>query len=247
MIRLVVRAFGVVAYTTFLASFACFVAFVGGVAVPRTVDDGPHASVPVAIAIDLALVLFFGIAHSVMARAWFKRALTRFVPVSAERSLYVLVASAQIDLLMVAWRPIDGAVWTTHGAVAIVLAIGCALGWALLLASSFAIDHFELFGLRQSFERPAPDTEMRTPFLYRLVRHPLYTGMLVGLWCTPTMSLGHLLLASSLTIYLLIGVRHEERDLVRRFGETYLRYQREVPMLLPLPRPRALSTAASSG
>jgi protein-S-isoprenylcysteine O-methyltransferase Ste14 len=172
-----------------------------------------------------------------MARPRFKRVWTRIVPPACERSVYVLVASGQLALLSWQWRTWGAApLWNAVGVAAIALRTLQALGWATALLSTFLIDHFELFGLRQGFGGASKAVTFRTPLLYRYVRHPLYLGMLTALWSAPTMTLGHLLLAGLLTIYVLIGVRHEERDLVRLFGDEYRRYQAEVPMLLPLPR-----------
>jgi protein-S-isoprenylcysteine O-methyltransferase Ste14 len=240
MSRLAVRCFALVAYAAFLGVFVYFIGFAGGIGVPRAVDDGAETAPGAAAAIDIGLVLFFGVAHSVMARAWFKRAWTRVVPPAAERSAYVLVASAQLALLCWQWRPIVAPVlWQATGPAALALRTLGLAGWTLVLASSFLIDHFELFGLRQAFagRDPAPPS-LRTPLFYRVVRHPLYLGILVGLWAAPVMSAGHLLLAALMTAYILVGVHHEERDLLRLFGDEYRRYQERVPMLLPLPRLR---------
>jgi protein-S-isoprenylcysteine O-methyltransferase Ste14 len=220
------RVTSLVAYLAFLAVFAYLMGFVGGVGVPKTVDDG--GATPWAVPIDLALVAFFGVAHSVMARASFKRAWTRVVPAAAERSVYVLVASAQIALLCWQWRPVGPTLWSTSGTLALGLRAVEALGFATVVGATFLIDHFELFGLKQS---AAP--RFRTPFLYRWVRHPMYLGLLVGLWVSSTMTLGHLVLAASMTAYILIGVRHEERDLERLFGDEYRAYQARVGCVLP--------------
>jgi protein-S-isoprenylcysteine O-methyltransferase Ste14 len=230
------RALGLLAYAMFNASFVYFIGFSSGVGVARTVDNGAATSPLAALGVDLSLVLFFGVVHSVMARPRFKRAWTRLVPQAAERSIYVLVASLQLALVSWQWRPLGGIVWTSSGAVAALLFALSGLGWVTALVSSCLIDHFELFGLRQAFGRAPSPPVFRTPFLYKWVRHPLYLGILMGLWCAPTMSVSHLLLSSLFTLYILVGVRHEERDLVRLFGEPYRRYQAEVPMLLPLPR-----------
>lgn len=229
-------ALGVFAYVAFNVTFVYFIGFVGGILVPRTVDSGAAASPAVALAMDLALVAFFGVVHSVMARPRWKRAWTRIVPPSGERSVYVLVASLQLALICWQWRPVGGTVWSTTGILASLLFVLFGLGWAMVLTSSFLIDHFELFGLRQAFGRVSAEPRFRTPLLYRAVRHPLYLGMLLGLWCAPVMTVSHLLLAALFTAYILIGVRHEERDLVRVFGDEYRRYQAEVPMLLPFLR-----------
>jgi protein-S-isoprenylcysteine O-methyltransferase Ste14 len=231
--------FGLVSYALFGATFAYFVAFTSGILVPRTVDRGPPASPLMALVIDLLLVAFFGVVHSVMARPRFKRAWTRLIPVAAERSVYVLVASLQLALVCWQWRALPGTVWATRGAGAALLATLSALGWIMVLVSSALIDHLELFGLRQAFGQASPAAHFRTPFLYRWVRHPLYLGILLGLWSAPVMSVSRLILSSLFTLYILVGVRHEERDLVRLFGDDYRRYQASVPLLLPLPGPLA--------
>jgi protein-S-isoprenylcysteine O-methyltransferase Ste14 len=224
--QVMTRVISVVAYLAFNLVFVYFIGFVAGVGVPKTIDDG--APTRFAVPIDLALVAFFGAVHSVMARAWFKRVWTRIVPNAAERSVYVLVATAQMALLCWQWRPLGPTLWSTSGALAFVLRMVEALGFAMVIVSTFLIDHFELFGLR-----PASAPRLRTPFLYRWVRHPLYLGIVVGLWVSSTMTLGHLLLSVSMTAYILIGVRHEERDLVRMFGDEYRAYQARVGCLLP--------------
>jgi protein-S-isoprenylcysteine O-methyltransferase Ste14 len=192
--------------------------------------------VPVAVAIDLALVAFFGVVHSLMARRSFQRLLVRVWPAALERSLFVFVASLQLGLLCLAWRPIGGVVWQVSGVAAIALRAVAFAGWGTALLSTFLIDHAALFGLRQAFGRAEGEAVLRTPLLYRYTRHPLYLGMLVGLWAGPSMSAGHALLATAMTAYILVGVRHEERDLERVFGDDYRRYRDEVPMLLPIRR-----------
>jgi protein-S-isoprenylcysteine O-methyltransferase Ste14 len=237
MQSLLVRIYALLAHVAFLATFVYFILFVTGWGVPRSIDDGPTAAPLLAIAIDVGLVLFFGLAHSVMARAAFKRVWTRLVPLAAERSTYVLVATAQMALVCWQWRPVAAIhLWATAGALALGLRVLQATGWAIALLSTFLIDHLELFGLRQAFGLRAPQPVFRTPFLYRWVRHPLYFGMLLALWAAPAMSAGHFLLASLLTVYILVGVRYEERDLVRIFGDEYRSYQAAVPMLVPVPR-----------
>jgi protein-S-isoprenylcysteine O-methyltransferase Ste14 len=235
-----VRAFAVVAYLAFLAAFLDVIAFASGVLAPRTVDDDP-APLAFALFVDVALVAFFGAVHSIMARAWFKRAWAKLVPPPLERSVYVLVASAQLLLLCAEWRSFDApTLWSTSGAPAIAIGALQAIGWATVLVSSFLIDHFELFGLRQAFARPSSSSsspqpqQLRTPLLYRVVRHPLYLGIVVAIWSAPTMTASHALFASLMTAYVLIGAMHEERDLARVFGDEYRAYQRRVPMLVPL-------------
>lgn len=246
MKRTTILIFGVVAYGVFLAVFLYLIAFVGDLPVPLTIDTG-RATGPVgaAIAIDLALMLAFGLQHSVMARSGFKSWLHRLLPPAAERSVYVLIASLVLALLMWQWRPLPTTLWDATSTVG--QAIGWtvfALGFAIVLASTWLIDHFELFGLKQSwsqFVRRQPGTaQFMTPLFYRMVRHPLYLGFLLAFWGTPHMTVGHALFAAAMTVYILIAIRLEERDLVRAHGPIYSRYQQDVPMILPLrgPLPR---------
>jgi protein-S-isoprenylcysteine O-methyltransferase Ste14 len=237
MQQLMIRLYALCAYTAFLATFVYFMGFVSAWGVPKAIDDGPSTAPLLAVAIDLGLVAFFGLAHSVMARAGFKRAWTRIVPPASERSTYVLVASAQLALLCWQWRPVGALpLWTTTGALAVAARTLQLAGWGIALLSTYLIDHFELFGLRQAFGGSAREPVLRTPLLYRWVRHPLYFGMLLAFWSAPTMSTGHLLFSTLLTLYIVIGARHEERDLLRLFGDEYRRYQATVPMLIPVPR-----------
>jgi protein-S-isoprenylcysteine O-methyltransferase Ste14 len=255
MKRTAILLFGVVVYALFFATFLYLVAFVGNLQatglvqwlpllpdlVPRSIDaGGPAAPAGMAIAIDLGLIALFGVQHSVMARMGFKAWLKRQLPESAERSVYVLLASAVLALLFWQWRPIPGVVWTA-GSMA-----GQALGWAvfaagfgLVLLSTFLIDHFDLFGLKQVWNqfvgRPAAPHAFRTPLLYRLVRHPLYLGFVLAFWGAPTMSAGRLLFAAAMTGYILVAIRFEEKDLVFHLGDRYVQYRRRVPMLVPWP------------
>lgn len=238
--------YGVVVYGFFFLTFLYAIAFVGNLPlptaiVPRTIDTGPAASLEMALLIDVVLLGLFAVQHSLMARPAFKRWWTQFVPHAIERSTYVLFASLLLALLCWQWRPIPAPVWTVTNQVGvIVLQAVFWLGWGVLLLSTFLINHFELFGLRQVWVRltrteiPAP--VFRTPLLYRNVRHPIYLGFVLAFWATPTMTLGHLLFAVATTAYILIGIWFEERDLVALFGEQYRRYRTEVSMLIPLPR-----------
>lgn len=230
--------YGTVAYVLFLAVFLYVIGFVTGLVVPKGIDDGLQGAVGLAVVIDLGLVVLFGLQHSVMARPGFKRWGTRVVPPVVERSTYVLASSAALALLMWAWRPLGAVVWHVEatGLRAGLYGVGFA-GWALVLASTFQIDHFDLFGLRQVLRhqlgRPPVQPRFRTPLLYRWVRHPLMLGLLVAFWAAPTMSVGHLLFAAAMTLYIGIGVRFEERDLTRQLGDDYRRYQQQVPRLVP--------------
>ncbi|MEX0899882.1 MAG: methanethiol S-methyltransferase [Gammaproteobacteria bacterium] len=243
MKKTTILLFGVVAYTVFLAVFLYLVAFVGDVFVPYTIDAGRVPDpVALAVVVNLALVLAFGLQHSVMARTGFKAWLHRMLPASAERSVYVLVASLVLALLMWQWRPIPVTLWeatSTPGQVVGWSVFG--LGFGIVLLSTWLIDHFELFGLKQSWsqfvERKPRAGQFMTPFLYRVVRHPLYLGFLLAFWGTPHMTAGHALFAAGMTAYILIAIRLEERDLVHAHGPIYARYQRDVPMILPVRRP----------
>ena len=229
--------YGVLMYAVFLATFAYAICFVGDIVVPKTIDSGAESPLLVAVAINALLLAAFAIQHSVMARQGFKRAWTQVVPKQLERSTYVLAASLVLILLLWQWRPIPQTVWELHGAAATVLSVTFWLGWAILFASTCLINHFELFGLKQvwTYFRRIEHTEpkFRTPSLYKVVRHPLYLGFVIGFWSAPKMSLGHLIFAIATTGYILLGIYFEERDLIKAHGEMYRSYRERVPMLLP--------------
>jgi protein-S-isoprenylcysteine O-methyltransferase Ste14 len=235
--RTAVAVFAVVVYLVFLGSFLAFVIFSSGLLPSFTVDAEARGSPLAAVALDLCLVFLFGATHSVMARPRWKRLWTRGLGAGLERSVYVLVASIQLLLLCALWWPVAAPdLWRSSGALAIALQALAAVGWATALGSSYLIDHLALFGLRQGLGlAPVPDA-LRTPFLYRIVRHPMYLGMVIGLWAAPRMTFSHALFAGLFTLYVLIGIRYEERALIRSFGKPYCDYQARVPMLLPLPR-----------
>lgn len=228
---------GLLAYLLFLATFLYLIGFVGDLIVPRTVDSGPVAPLAVAVVIDLALIALFGVQHSVMARPGFKAAWTRVVPVAFERTAYVVVSSLALIVLMALWRPIPASIWAVAGGGADVLWAVFALGWGVVLLSTFLINHFELFGLDQLWRYarglPPAAAQFREPLFYRWVRHPLYVGFILAFWAIPRMSAGHLLLALGLTVYIAIGIRFEERDLTASIGAPYADYRRRVGMLFP--------------
>lgn len=227
-------------YLVFLASFGYAIAFVLGLDVPRTVDRGIAAPPVEAIVVNLALLSAFAVQHSVMARPAFKRWWTRIVPAPMERSTYVLAASLLLGLLCWQWRTIEGTVWHIgEPAVRALLWALAVAGWLMVLASTFMINHFELFGLRQAvaaWRGSAIDaTGFKTTLLYRLVRHPLMLGFLIAFWAAPTMTAGHLLFALATTGYILVALQLEEHDLTAALGEQYCQYRRDVPMLIPHP------------
>jgi protein-S-isoprenylcysteine O-methyltransferase Ste14 len=241
MSRTLALAYGVASYLLFLAVFLYMVGFVGDLAVPKSMDSGPGSSPQLAVLVDVPLLLLFAVPHSVMARPAFKRWWTRFVPPPVERSTYVLVSSLTLGLLFWQWRPIPGLVWDVTGPVGPWLLVAVFwLGWAVVLLSTFLIDHFDLFGLRQVYlhatGREYTPPAFTTAGLYRYVRHPIMLGFLLAFWATPAMTLGHLLFAAAMTAYILIALRLEERDLVGFLGERYRAYRKEAGMLLPLPR-----------
>jgi protein-S-isoprenylcysteine O-methyltransferase Ste14 len=232
--------YGLLVYVFFLATFTYAIGFVGNVPLlPKTIDSGAAAPLLETLLVDLGLLGLFAVQHSVMARRGFKRWWTRIVPESVERSTFVLAATAVLALLLWQWRPLAAPViWHVENPTAQLALHGlCGLGWAVLLVSTFLINHFELFGLRQVFARllghDIPAAEFRTPGFYRHVRHPIYLGFVIAFWATPHMSAGHLLFAIATTGYILVGIWFEERDLVAQFGARYRLYREQVGMLLP--------------
>ena len=229
--------YGVFCHLLFFAIFAYLLGFVGNLLVPWSIDSA-SVSPGWALLIDVALIALFGVQHSIMARPWFKRHWTRLVPQPIERSTYVLIAGVVTLLLMWQWQGIEAVVWDVQQPLGRGLLWGLfAAGWLLVFAASLMIDHFDLFGTRQVWlylrGRPYTPLPFHTPLLYGRMRHPLYVGWALAFWATPTMTLGHLLFAGALTLYMAIAALIEERDLVGHFGDTYRAYQRRVPMFIP--------------
>lgn len=232
--------YGLVVYVFFLATFVYAIGFVGNLPIlPKTIDSGSAAPLVETLAVNLALLGLFAAQHSVMARRGFKRWWTKVVPEPVERSTYVLAATAALALLLWQWRPLaQPVIWSVSDPLGRMVLQGVFwLGWGVLLTSTFLINHFELFGLRQVWANlrgqaiAAP--VFRTPFFYRHVRHPIYLGFVLSFWATPHMTAGHLLFAAACTAYILIGIWFEERDLVAQFGQRYRVYREQVGMLLP--------------
>jgi protein-S-isoprenylcysteine O-methyltransferase Ste14 len=241
--RILVLAYAMTAYAFGLMAMLYGVGFIGGYLTPTRLDGPTEGPLPVAIVVNVGLLVMFAVQHSGMARPPFKRWLTGYIPTSAERATYVFLSSIALLLLFALWRPVGGVVWDVEqpAARAAIYALSAA-GWLLVLATTFLINHFDLFGLRQAwlYFRGVPYTSLRfvTPWPYRLVRHPLYVGWLTVFWATPTLTAAHLLFAAGTTVYILLAIHWEERDLVAAHPE-YADYRRRVPMLVPGPRNRA--------
>jgi methanethiol S-methyltransferase len=236
--RIAIFLYGAISYVVFLATFLYAIGFIGNFGVPTSLDGTPSRGFGASLAINLGLLGLFAIQHSVMARPAFKQWFTRVVPESAERSTYVLASSLALIAMFALWQPLGGEVWTVSDSSARGAIWGAfAFGWLLVLVSTFLINHFDLFGLRQVWlqliGRPYTQLPFGTPLLYRYVRHPLYVGWFFAFWATPTMTVSHLLFAIMTTAYILVAMRLEERDLIAQFGETYRDYQARVPMLVP--------------
>jgi protein-S-isoprenylcysteine O-methyltransferase Ste14 len=238
--RFISLVYGTVVYLLFLGVFLYTIGFVANLpALPKTIDSGTVAGLVESLVVNLLLLGLFAVQHSVMARQGFKRAWTKVVPKHVERSTFVLAASLAVALMLWQWRPLPDPVWTVSDPLWRGLLLGVsALGWIVLLVATFLINHFELFGLQQVYDRWRGHTftppDFKTPGLYNVVRHPIYLGFVLAFWATPQMTQGHLLFAIATTGYILVGIWFEERDLVALFGDKYREYRRRVPMLIPL-------------
>lgn len=247
--RCMILLYGAVAYVATLAVILYTVAFFGNAWVPKTIDSVAKAPLLQSLAINLGLVLLFGLQHSIMARSWFKRFLVKVVPEAAERSTYVLMSSVMLAALMWYWQPLGGVVWDVRDPAAIaVITLVYYSGWMFMIWATCMLCHGDLFGIRQAWfafrKRPYEECEFKTPAAYRVIRHPIYTSWIIVLWASPTMTLAHLVVAAGLTGYVLIGMGFEERDLVRQHPD-YEQYRRKVPALFPSLR-RRLATRGNT-
>ena len=236
--RLSTLCYGAVSYLIFLGTFLYAIGFVSQHIVPKDINNGPASPLMTALLTNLVLMSIFAVQHSGMARQGFKRLFAHFAAPAIERSTYVLLASLSLILLFWQWKPMPEVIWQLDNPFAAGIAMaGGALGWLIVLYSTFLISHFELFGLTQVvshfFGRIVQPMKFKTPGLYRFIRHPIYLGFIIAFWCTPTMTLGHMLFAAVTTAYIFVGIYLEERDLVALFGSEYRRYREKVAMLIP--------------
>ena len=235
--------YGAVSYLVFFVTFLYAIGFVGNLVVPKSVDSGEAVSFSQALLINALLLGLFAVQHSVMARAVFKRWWTRFVPQPIERSTYVLLSSLALVLLFWQWQPMTDVLWNVENTVGrYILWTLFFLGWAMVLVSTFLINHFDLFGLRQVYlyhrGKEYTDLNFKTRFLYKIVRHPIMLGFIIAFWATPLMTVGHLVFAIATTAYILIAIQLEEHDIVSAHGAAYEEYREQVSMILPIPKRR---------
>ena len=237
--RTIALLYGILTYFFFLATFLYLIGFVGNFLVPKGIDTGVGGELGTAAIINLCLISVFALQHSIMARPGFKRVWTQIVPKPVERTTYVLLASLALVLLMTFWQPMPEIIWDTRETnLGPILLATQGLGWFVVLASTFMIDHFDLFGLRQVYlnfkQRELTRGKFHKRLFYKLVRHPIMTGFLIAFWATPMMTAGHLLLTISMTIYIYVAVKKfEEKDLIAEIGQPYIDYQAEVGPFIP--------------
>ena len=247
--RVLVFAYSLACYAAGFAALVYAIGFVGNYIVPKTIDSGTPVDLTTALVTNLPLLALFALQHSIMARQGFKRFWRKIVPEAAERATYVLASAVTLYVLYQQWKAMPSAVWDLTDTDAAGLLTGLYFaGWAIVFISTFLINHFELMGLQQSFSHlidvAQEPPRFRTPLFYKMVRHPIYTGLLLAFWCTPLMTWGHLIFAVATTGYIFAGIVFEERDLVSIFGERYREYRRTVPMVIPLASKRRRGSRA---
>jgi protein-S-isoprenylcysteine O-methyltransferase Ste14 len=245
MKKIFALCYGLVCYLAFFTTILYAIGFVGNLFVPKTIDSNPQESLFNAIAVNASLLLLFALQHSIMARATFKKWWTRIIPVYLERSTYVLLASLCLMVMMWQWQPIGGTVWSIENEkVKSLLLISYLFGWLVVFVSTFLINQFDLFGLRQTWlffrGKTYEQLPFRVPFFYKFVRHPLYLGFLIAFWSTPVMTVAHLLFALLTTGYILTAIQLEEKELLHVFGEKYRSYKKWVPMIIPFTKRNTL-------
>jgi len=231
--------YGIIAYLVFVVAFLYAIGFVGNFIVPKSIDSGTETTFLTALFVNTLLVSIFAMQHSIMARPEFKKWIVRMIGSTIERSTYVLLSSLALFLIYWQWQPITTLVWKAENEILVAILRGIFfMGWLVVFLSSFMIDHFELFGLRQSFDnlkdKLTSNPKFQTNFLYKIVRHPIMLGFIIAFWATPEMTLGHLVFAITTTVYIIIAVKYlEEKDLRKTIGKEYEEYQKKVPMIFP--------------
>ena len=242
MSRLLIFIYGLISYAVGLGGLVWFALFVGGWDfLPRHIDSDIPGPLSTALLINVGLLAIFVLQHSIMARLTFKSRWTKIIPPATERSTYLLISGIIMALFCLYWQPVNGVIWQVDNQIGQIILIAIyVIGWSIPVLASFMINHFELFGLQQVYfnliKKPEPSPHFTERWFYKIVRHPIQLGTLIGIWSTPTMSMTHLLLSAPLTIYVLLSLKYEEKDLVTTLGQNYEDYQKRVRMIIPLPK-----------